>query len=146
MTGLVVDSSVAAKWFLIEPFSGQALSLLKSGFELAAPSILLVELDNVLVKRIRAELLARELAEAIRVALRRMPIRIHDFAPLLDAAFDLAVRTRQTVYDCLFLALATLVDGQMVTADRRFYDGIPPGRLRERLLWIGDVGSMSDGL
>jgi predicted nucleic acid-binding protein len=39
-------------------------------------------------------------------------------------AFNIADRTGRTVYDCMYLALAVRVDGQMVTADERLVNSL----------------------
>lgn len=139
MTVLVIDSSVAVKWFLTEAHSAEALHLLKRESYLHAPSLLMLEFDGTLTKRIRAGLLTPSIAREIRGAMKQLPVQFHDFVPLLEQAFELAIETRQTVYDCLFLALAVHLGSRMVTADRRFHDGILTGPLRDYLLWIGDV-------
>ena len=45
---LVVDASVALKWFLDEPDSGLARGLITGGDELVAPGFLLLEAGNSL--------------------------------------------------------------------------------------------------
>ena len=50
---LVVDSSVAVKWYLEEEGSDRAESLLRRNARLLAPDLLLPELGNVLWKRRR---------------------------------------------------------------------------------------------
>ena len=37
------------------------------------------------------------------------------------------------------LSPESLLDGRMVTADRRFYDGLHEGPARKHLLWVGDL-------
>jgi predicted nucleic acid-binding protein len=44
--------------------------------------------------------------------------------PLVTDAFDLADRLGRTVYDCVYLALAVRLGGQMVTADERFANSL----------------------
>jgi predicted nucleic acid-binding protein len=58
---------------------------------------------------------------------------------LLPAAVDLAMSINQTVYDCLYLALAEARDGVMVTADRRFCDVVRTSVWADRMVWIEDV-------
>ena len=49
---LVVDCSVAVKWFLEEPGDREALALLRTGERLIAPELIVAELVNVLWKRV----------------------------------------------------------------------------------------------
>lgn len=139
MTVLVIDSSVAVKWFLTEAHSAEALHLLRRESYLHAPSFLLLELDSTLTKRILAGFLTPSMAREIRGAMKQLPVQFHDFVPLLEQAFEFALETRQTVYDCLFLALAVSLGSRMVTADRRFHDGISKGPLRGYVLRIDEM-------
>jgi len=135
----VVDTSVAAKWFFDEEHTDNALRLLDDRNELHVPDFLLIEVDSILCKRIRRGELDDGHGREIRSALRQFPIQGHAFAPLMDPAFELAVETHRSLYDCLFVALAVLLEGTMVTADRRLYDALSSGRLSEHLCWVGDL-------
>jgi predicted nucleic acid-binding protein len=117
MSVLVVDASVALKWVVEEDGSEAAAAL--AAQPLAAPTLLLVECANVLwVKLRRGELTPSETVERWR-ALCEAPVELVPATGLLDHALDLAIQLAQTVYDCLYLALAIHLDSQLVTADRR---------------------------
>ena len=117
MSILVVDASVALKWVVEEEGSEAAAAL--GAHSLAAPALLLEECANVLwVKRRRAELTSDEARARLRL-LREAPVELVPSAGLLDQALELAIHLDQTVYDCIYLALAVHLDGQLVTADRR---------------------------
>jgi len=139
MSLYVVDSSVGAKWFFPEPHSDNALELLDDGHELHAPDLFLMEVDSVVCKRIRSREITARIGRDIRAALRRIPVRLHSSESLLEPAFELAVATEQSIYDCVFLALAVLLRGRMVTADRRFYNALRGGRFAHNVCWVGDV-------
>lgn len=139
MSIYVVDASVAAKWFLTEPHTDCALRLLRVGQGLFAPDYFLLEMDNLFCKRIRRGHLTPTRARQVRLVLRRVPIMYAPFAWLQDEAFDIAVRTRRSPYDCLYLALAVRLGGPMVTADRRFFDAVAPGPFAQDVLWVEDV-------
>lgn len=142
MTSLVVDSSVAVKWFLIEPDSEDALLVLQHGLQgktqLHAPSLVRLELDSVLSKRIDAGFVRKESAEQIRADFERTMLQIQEVETLRNATFQLAVETRQSVYDCLFLALALVLGGHLVTADLRFKKGLPSRILRDRVITLSE--------
>ena len=55
------------------------------------------------------------------------------------SVYVVAVQTRRSPYDCLYLALAVRLGGPMVTADRRFFDAIAPGPFAQHVLWVEDV-------
>ena len=69
---------------------------------------------------------------------RRLPITFAHW-PLLPAALDLAISLGQTVYDCLYLALAEARNSVMVTADLRFHDVVSNSVWADRIVWIEDV-------
>jgi predicted nucleic acid-binding protein len=52
---------------------------------------------------------------------------------------DLAISLHQTVYDCLYLALAEARNSVMVTADRRFHDVVNDSIWADRIVWIEDM-------
>jgi predicted nucleic acid-binding protein len=68
-----------------------------------------------------------------------LPVTTFAHRPLLSAALDLAISLNQTVYDCLYLALAEARNSIVVTADRRFYDVVSSSVWADRSVWIEDV-------
>lgn len=116
---LVVDSSVAVKWYLPEGGSDRATLLLQSGLRLVAPDLLIPEVGNVLWKR-RREIPIAEI-EAISVALTTAcPAALYPSSALLQGALSVALAYDRSVYDSLYLSLAVGEDCPLVTADERF--------------------------
>lgn len=139
MSVLVVDASVAAKWFLEEVHSRAARRVLEPGNELFAPDFLLLEIDSVLWKRLRrGELTPRDCADA-RLLLRQLPITFHPFAAMQDSAYEIAVRADHSVYDCLYVALAVLLDGRLITADRRLANAFADDPASPHVQWIEEM-------
>lgn len=134
----MVDASVAAKWFTDEPDRDAALEILDEAHTLHAPDFFLVEMDNLFGKWVRRRLVTHAEGDDLRRALRRFPLRYHDFGPLLDPAWEIAVGTGRSLYDCLYVALAAVLDGSVVTADRRLYEGLRNGPLGRNVVWVGD--------
>lgn len=122
MTAYVVDASVAVKWFVNEDGSEIAEALLSSGQPLAAPEFLQVEAANALWKNALRGNLDANMATESATDLRRLIGSWHQDEFLLDAAARFAFALRHPVYDCMYLALAQLLDTQCLTADRRFLD------------------------
>jgi predicted nucleic acid-binding protein len=114
---MVIDASVAIKWVVPEVGSEAASDLL--GRELCAPSLWLAEAANGLLKKARrgeitadeARLRARDLVDA--------PIEPIELPILLPSAMRIADELGHSIYDCLYLAAASLRDTKLVTADRR---------------------------
>lgn len=116
---IVVDASVAVKWFVEE--RGHAAALRASeDLDLAAPDRLLLEVANVLRRKVKQREIATHQAA---VAVSRLPGLIDTIVPsasILDRAFDLADRLDHSVYDCAYLACALHLDIRLLTADGRF--------------------------
>ena len=133
---LIVDASIAVKWFIPEPQWEYAVRL-QSRSDLFAPDFMQLECSNVLTKKVRRGEIDREAADQIQQQLQWTPIQLYPWQELLGAATMVAHDTRRSLYDCLYVALAHQLDGQMVTADRKLYHSLkadPPwGR---HLLWI----------
>ena len=139
MSVFIVDASVAAKWFIDEEYSEAALSVLKEKNKLHAPDFLFLEIDSIICKWIRRGIVTTEEAVELRDALRRYPIQNHPFASYLNSAFAIANETKQSIHDCLYVALAALLKAKMVTADRRLYDGIRSGWFKKHVVWVEDI-------
>jgi len=141
MSIFIVDASVAFKWFFDEPHTKAARRILDERNRLHAPDFLLLEFDNILCTRIRrGEISDREGGE-VRAVFRLLPVQMHPSTPLLDLAFRMAVETQRSLYDCLYLALAVLLDGRMITADRRFYDALTGSPFGDLVAWVEERAS-----
>jgi predicted nucleic acid-binding protein len=136
---LVVDTSVAVKGFFPEELTDLAQKVLTGESELHAPELLLLEFDSVLCRRVRRKELSIEDAADARSRLRRIPIRLHPVAPLLDESFAVAAQWECSPYDCLYLALAVRLGAKLATADGKFRRSLAGSPLGDFLLWLGDV-------
>lgn len=139
MSSCVVDASVAAKWFVREEHTEAAHSLLDERNDLHVPDIFLVETDSFICKWVRRGIMTAVDGGGIRASIRGTSLQFHPFGPLLDSAYAIAAETGQGIYDCLYVALAALVGGPMVAADRRLYDGLAGGLHARHVLRIEDV-------
>ncbi len=141
MTRVVVDASVAIKWFIPERFSEAAWRLRGPDLRLSVPAFFWLEIGNVLAKKIRRDELTRDEGDYILRELRHLPLQRHADERLLHPAYVLALQTRRSLYDCLYLALAEALDGSLVTADRKFYSALMKEEQGRRLLWVEDIPS-----
>ena len=123
---IVVDASVAAKWFLPEADSETAAGLLTGTAKLFAPALIRVEVAAAFGRRARQGDLDQEQARAAGAAwfaaLADGVVTLEPDQADLPAALDLALALRHPVQDCLSLALALRLGAPLVTADRRFVD------------------------
>jgi predicted nucleic acid-binding protein len=116
---LLIDASVAVKWFVEQPGSAEARALGGPSAELLAPELILAEIGSALWKYVRAGQLAPEAAGEM---LSRAPSAFLELAPLeplLADAFALSVSMPHPIYDCFYLALAKRERARLVTADKR---------------------------
>jgi predicted nucleic acid-binding protein len=117
------------KWFVPEVLSERAVRLLDGNFELLAPDLVVPECGNVVWKKISRNELNADEGRAILQALGRAPIRIVGSATLIEAALEIAIGMRRTVYDGLFVALAVSRGCALVTADDRLAGTLDGGPL-----------------
>ncbi|MDA2910801.1 type II toxin-antitoxin system VapC family toxin [Nitrospiraceae bacterium AH_259_D15_M11_P09] len=138
MTEYVVDASVGIKWFIPEPYSDAARRM-RARQDLHVPELFSVEVGNALCKRVRRGDLSLGEAEEIFDDLQELPLHRHADNGVLPVAFNLANKSRQSLYDALYLALAVMINGQLVTADRKLFSALAKGPLRRHLCWVEDI-------
>jgi predicted nucleic acid-binding protein len=137
---LVVDASVAVKWYLPEIHEAEAKRVLDPRYALHVPDLFFSEFGNIVWKK---ALLKRELAvdEATEIVARvlTVPMRAHSSATVLASALGIALATRRTVYDCTYLALAIAVDGWLITADEAFVNAMEDGPFDDKIIRVADM-------
>lgn len=117
---MVVDASVAVKWLIEEEGTDAALQLFATE-ALAAPELWLSECANALWKAVGRGDFSADAAQRLLGRLTNARVTLSSLAPDIDAALAFANRLKHPVYDCVYLALATRLGCQVVTADRRFF-------------------------
>ena len=138
----VVDASVIVD--LLDPQTGAgppAYALLgrlsASGADLVAPSLLWLEVSNVLLSGIRRGRWDGGVADAAYARCGQLPIRAADTAADHERAFELARRyDNWPVYDMVYVALAERLGTEFYTADEK---------LRGRLAHLPWVLGLSGG-
>ncbi len=91
------------------------------------------------VKKLRRRDITVELSELMITDVQKVSLHWHPDEPLFPRAFAIANETYRSLYDCLYLSLAIAIDGQMVTADLKFYETLKTGPYGNRLLWVEDI-------
>ena len=117
---LVIDASVAVKWFVREPDTDLAVALLKSRTDFHAPSLLLLEAARAFQRREFDGILPRGAVEAALGELRKIVRQWVALETLVDEALRTAIAIGHPVYDCFYLTLATRLGAPMITADLKF--------------------------
>jgi predicted nucleic acid-binding protein len=116
---LIVDASVAVKWFVAEDGSAQAEALFENEDELVAPDFIMAEVGNAMWKKFRKGWLTEA---QVTAAIERLPHyfgRAIPIGELASRATALALTLDHPIYDCLYLALAERERLPIVTADNR---------------------------
>jgi predicted nucleic acid-binding protein len=116
---LVVDASVAFKWFVTEADSEAAYHLLREN-DVIAPDVLLVECRNAALTRTRRGQLTVAEARRVERDLYALQLRTLPSTPFLTPAFEIALELGHPIYDCVYLAVAHETRRTLVTADERF--------------------------
>lgn len=139
MRALVLDASIAIKWYFPEIHSDAALALISTKTRWIVPDLFYAEVGNVLWKKVdRGEATIAVALDAME-SLLSLDIDVREAKPLVKPALQIAHRFRCTVYDALYLATAIEEGCPFVTADRKFYDVMAQTALGEHLLWIEDA-------
>ena len=137
MKPVVVDASVAAKWFLPEAGSRAAGRLLSARYRLLAPDLIHAEFGNILWKAARRGLLAPDEAAGIAEQFLATPVETCSTEALLPAALEIALDAAVTVYDGLYVALAIQEGATCITADERLVRALAPTPFRRHVRLLG---------
>ena len=123
---IVIDASVAVKWFVDENLSAEAVQLRNANFgRITVPDLFRVEVAGALVRRanIRKEL-RDEVANAIDAFVVLFEEGLIESAALAHEAVVKAARMAidlgHPLKDCIYLALAQELNCELVTCDANF--------------------------
>ncbi len=116
---LVVDSSVAVKWFLTEPDHALAVAVSKTAERIYAPELLIAEVTNVAWKEAIRKKISGEQAHAIAAQIAQAPVTFVPIAQLHKRAIEIALEINHPIYDCLYLACAEAFGVRLITADQK---------------------------
>ena len=130
MSLYVVDASIAIKLYVPENHSAQAIRFFSDEHEFIVPEFMLAEFANIVWKK---SVLLGELSEteskAIVEAVQELPLGYYYTSGLLTDALQIALATKRTVYDSLYIALAASQGCQLMTDDRKLHESLQPTSL-----------------
>ncbi len=135
---LVVDASVAVKWFVQEPLRDEARNLIRGNDLLCAPDILFAEIANVGWRLVTRGDVGRDLALGMVTQVGDPFSSIVSSSLLCERAFDMALTLGHPAYDCMYLACAEVADAVVVTADKRFHAAVQGGPYAELVRHLSD--------
>lgn len=143
MSVIVLDASVAAKWFLPssnETLTDEALHLLQryatGEVRFVVPDLFWAEIANILWKAIRQGRSTKFSAQTALDSLRQRNLPTISSNALVSQALAIAIGSDRTVYDSLYVALAIESNAQFVTADKRLANALAP---QFPVKWLGAV-------
>jgi predicted nucleic acid-binding protein len=137
---LIVDASVAVKWFVREEGHVQARGLLQSDRSVRAPDLILSEVGNALWRKARVGEVLQEQAILALTALPNYVERLIPAAELSERALAIALTLDHPVYDCFYLAAVETIDGgSVVTDDQRFHTATAKSVFADRVTLLGAV-------
>lgn len=115
---IVLDTSAAIELLLSLPLSRKVQDLLdEHDWVVAAPELLQIEVLQVLRRRVTSGVTSIDDAEYALNILRDINVRYFNHEVLIDRVWEL--RSNLTAYDASYVALAELLDGNLVTSDAR---------------------------
>lgn len=133
---LVIDASVAAKWFNVEELSDKAVNVkdayVKGDMELVAPTHLIYEVGNSIWKN--KQLSDNDACDAVSSIIRLDIQLIEPTVQRAQRAMELARQMGTSFYDAVYLQAAEEMKIPLLTADQK---QITAGRGVARMLDLG---------
>lgn len=121
MKQLIMDASVAIKWFFDESETDKARSFLRrlreKEVQMIVPELFYYEFANTCWKKVKKKLASFDDASQALDQLMELPLTRYRDEELADVAFTNAAQYDISAYDGLYLALAELYVAPLVTAD-----------------------------
>jgi predicted nucleic acid-binding protein len=140
---IVLDASVAAKWFLpaqAEPLLDQAVALLqqyeKAEVAFIVPDLFWSEIANVTWKAVLRGRLTSTAAYQSLEEMRKRRLSTFPALGLLDEALAIALAFQRSVYDSLYVALAVESKSTLITADEKLANALAA---ELPVKWLGAV-------
>jgi len=146
---LILDATVAAKWYLddedaVEIAERCLVRLLSGEIEFHAPELLRYEVAQALhlaQTKARGRFNRGHCENSYRTFCR-LPIRYHSLKnEEMQKALEFANRFNKNFYDCSYLCLAETLNCRWITDDRKGYEkNLPAGFPQERVLMLRSFG------
>ncbi len=116
---VVIDASIAIKWFVPENLREQALDVLKAEDHLAAPDLLILDLASLALEKARRNEISSLQARTIMSGIESSGLELMPASIVCDRAIEIADTLDRSAYDCFYIATAERLDTTLITADAR---------------------------
>ena len=121
---LVVDASVAVRWYVDAPGTPAAMAVLHSDEALVAPDLVVAEVGNVVWKLVRAGQISYDHGARIAAALPSAFSNLVSAAGLVTRALQISSQLDHPVYDSFYIALAEASHSRVITSDQRLLGAV----------------------
>ena len=118
---IVINASVALKWFVQENLRQEAMDILRTEEHIAAPDLLVPELAGLVLEKARRNEITGLQAETILSGLQSSGLDLIPAAGICNRAVEIARTLDRSVYRCFYVATAEQLDTIFVTADVSFW-------------------------
>ena len=122
MKRIVVDASVAVKWFATEKGTTKALTIRdayhKGSVQLVAPTLIYYEVTNALRFHPHYNFTKEDLLASMAV-LKDLQIAIEPTEEMWYTAFEVSLSQHMAVYDAIYVAASLALDAELVTSDEK---------------------------
>lgn len=121
---LIVDASIAAKWFFKEEHTAHAMTFLEKHklgkIEIKFPLILLFELGNItLNKKVEKQ---TDFDQIFAKLLNNLGLSvIYPEEKIYQTTFAIAIKYKLSFYDAIYIACAQNLNCEFITADKKLY-------------------------
>lgn len=123
---IVVDASVAVKWFIPEAGDLAAQEVLDNAQKLIAPALIRLEVAGGILRHYRSKTISESEARAAcaewSAMLSEGVIHLVPDAELFEAALPVAFKCGLKIPDCLYIAAGKVMNAPLITADKPLHD------------------------
>jgi predicted nucleic acid-binding protein len=135
----VVDASILAKVAFYEAGSDDVQNWIESTVHLVAPEFILVEMNSIACRKIKAGQATKEAALQRAVEASLQVEDLDSLSELAGPAIDVAVSSGTSFYDGLYVACALRRSAPLVTADERLVAKLRAADLALTCLTLADL-------
>lgn len=135
---VVVDASVAVKWYTPDPDYRLADALYDVVDGFVAPELIVTEVTNAAWSKVRRGEIPVRVARMMAASISSGTPQLRSAADLSTRALDMGLALGHPVYDCFYLACAESEGLPLITADRRFL------RALESSAWVALAMPLAD--
>ncbi|MEM9092597.1 MAG: type II toxin-antitoxin system VapC family toxin [Cyanobacteria bacterium P01_F01_bin.53] len=126
---MIIDASIAVKWFLSEQDSSTATALLNEGIDFTAPTLIKTEVSAAITKSARMKRIDDETAQTLCAGwfeeLKSGTVRLDSQEQDDHMAVNMSIALGHPVQDCLYLAIAKRLSKKLITTDKKLIEKAP---------------------